>query len=323
MSPSSQGPRATLEDIARVAGTSKSTVSRALSNSLRIAPVTRSRILRIANELNYRPDPALSAIAKSRWRTSSPRQGWSILYLQSKSRDRTNAERCRRFAESLGFHLDSLDLHHYATAAQVDRILRARNIRGALIGPIPDPSTTIALDLDFARIAVVCCGLGRTHPPTDVITWDHFENVRGVWAKARADGHRRIGVILMRHVPMAEDDVARDSAARFELEATPRRNRIPILTISQDCNDSSGIRRWATRYAPDAVLAFPASLGNAVCSIPKPAIYSLVGHPHTRYHDATLERAAIEHLVSLIRANQTGLPEIPKRILLPTGSMRK
>ncbi len=46
----------TIEDIARRAGVSKSTVSRGLNGSTRISTETRMRILRAAKNLHYEPN---------------------------------------------------------------------------------------------------------------------------------------------------------------------------------------------------------------------------------------------------------------------------
>lgn len=48
----------TLKDIAKVAGVSYATVSRALSNHPDVSPETRERIKKIAKEMNYVPDPS-------------------------------------------------------------------------------------------------------------------------------------------------------------------------------------------------------------------------------------------------------------------------
>jgi len=56
----------TMKDIARKAGVSKSTVSRALNNDPRINAKTRGRILKIAREMDYRPHKMARALAKKR-----------------------------------------------------------------------------------------------------------------------------------------------------------------------------------------------------------------------------------------------------------------
>ena len=58
-------PRARLEDVARAAGVSKSTVSRVLSNdaTLSVRDETRERVRALAQELGYRPHPVARALA--------------------------------------------------------------------------------------------------------------------------------------------------------------------------------------------------------------------------------------------------------------------
>ena len=59
----STAPRATIEDVARQAGVSVATVSRALRGLPNVAASTRSRVERAAEDLRYRPDPNASRLA--------------------------------------------------------------------------------------------------------------------------------------------------------------------------------------------------------------------------------------------------------------------
>jgi LacI family transcriptional regulator, repressor for deo operon, udp, cdd, tsx, nupC, and nupG len=60
---------ATIEDVARVAGVSLATVSRALRGLPNVATITRERVQKVADELGYRPDPNASRLATGRSRT--------------------------------------------------------------------------------------------------------------------------------------------------------------------------------------------------------------------------------------------------------------
>jgi DNA-binding LacI/PurR family transcriptional regulator len=59
----------TIEDVAARAGVSLATVSRALRGLPNVAPSTRARVLEVAEELKYRPDPHASRLAAGRTRT--------------------------------------------------------------------------------------------------------------------------------------------------------------------------------------------------------------------------------------------------------------
>jgi LacI family transcriptional regulator len=59
-------PMVTVHDVARVAGVSISTVSRALSDPDRVAPATRQKVRTAADELGYRPNRAASSLRAGR-----------------------------------------------------------------------------------------------------------------------------------------------------------------------------------------------------------------------------------------------------------------
>jgi LacI family transcriptional regulator len=61
-------PRITIKDIAREAGVSPQTVSRAINNKGEIRPETQARILRIADRLGYRPNSIARSLATRRTR---------------------------------------------------------------------------------------------------------------------------------------------------------------------------------------------------------------------------------------------------------------
>lgn len=59
----------TLNDVSRRAGVSTATVSRVLNNSPLVRPETRRRVLRVIQQLNYRPSPTARALARARTQT--------------------------------------------------------------------------------------------------------------------------------------------------------------------------------------------------------------------------------------------------------------
>ena len=55
----------TIYDIARVAGVSKSTVSRVLNKQTNISPEARGKVLKAIDELNYQPNKLARALTSS------------------------------------------------------------------------------------------------------------------------------------------------------------------------------------------------------------------------------------------------------------------
>ena len=106
--------RVTLRDIARHAGCHFTTVSLALRGRPEIPSRTRERILELARELGYEPDPLLAALASYRhdrrgahyratlgWVTNFPtRRGWAEEEIY-----REYHVGARERAQSLGFDL--------------------------------------------------------------------------------------------------------------------------------------------------------------------------------------------------------------------------
>ena len=56
----------TINDVARLSGVSKRTISRVINNSTKVSEATRERIQKIIDELNYSPNPQARGLAARR-----------------------------------------------------------------------------------------------------------------------------------------------------------------------------------------------------------------------------------------------------------------
>ncbi|MBZ0309342.1 MAG: LacI family DNA-binding transcriptional regulator [Anaerolineae bacterium] len=56
----------TLEEVARLAGVSRTTASRVANNRPGVRPETRERVLRVIREYGYQPNPAARSLASRR-----------------------------------------------------------------------------------------------------------------------------------------------------------------------------------------------------------------------------------------------------------------
>jgi len=61
-------PRATVFDVANLAGVSIKTVSRVVNHEANVKPSTKERVDQAIGELRYRPDPAARHLASQRGR---------------------------------------------------------------------------------------------------------------------------------------------------------------------------------------------------------------------------------------------------------------
>jgi LacI family transcriptional regulator len=61
----------TLEEVAKLAGVSRSTASRVANGQPGVSPATRERVLQVIQEYGYRPDPVARSLASHRSRKES------------------------------------------------------------------------------------------------------------------------------------------------------------------------------------------------------------------------------------------------------------
>ena len=156
--------RTTQRDIARAAQVDVSTVSLALRAHPRIPETTRKRIQKLADRLGYRPDPALSSIAACRWQRKRNVKGIMLAFLgdnpgSAEAELKLYHRGILKQAESLGYGLESFSLHDFPLAQTFWRVVRARGMRGVVIG-----QSRIPLPPDFfesATAPVVHCGFLR------------------------------------------------------------------------------------------------------------------------------------------------------------------
>ncbi len=159
--------RVTQRDIAKEAGVDVSTVCLCLNGHPRISEQTRNRVRAIAERLGYRPDPALSAIAASRWSKNRSDTGRVLAFVAD---DLKAAEPelklylrgvCSR-AEALGYRVDPFSLRDYPSADALNRVIRARGIRGMILG---QSRHELPLELfDQSCVPEVHCGYLRDVP---------------------------------------------------------------------------------------------------------------------------------------------------------------
>src|ERR1700677_1612449 len=133
-------PSPHMEDVARAAGVSRSTVSRALRNDLRLKPETCERVRKVAAELGYRPNPFVATLMADLQRKRQPSASSTFAFVTAHpSRDgwrRQNPsfvdyfEGAQERAATHGYALEAFCLREPGmTAERFTRMLYTRNIR--------------------------------------------------------------------------------------------------------------------------------------------------------------------------------------------------
>ncbi len=201
-------PRATQRDIARRAGVGRTTVSLALKNHPKIPAPTRERILRIARELGYAPDPMLSALSAYRARTHTKSfQGtlaWLVNVVEGFDWRRGPyyvgyCAGATRRAATHGYQLEQFEFDSTRLSpARLASILRARNIGGILLCPQGRPE--VEMEFAWEEFSAVTFGYSLGKPLLHTVASAHFLNTRHVMRELAARGYRRPGLVINRQL---------------------------------------------------------------------------------------------------------------------------
>jgi LacI family transcriptional regulator len=325
--------RATLQDIANLAGVGKATVSLALRNDPKISAATRQRVCQAAEQLHYRPDPALARIAAHRWRTREHPSDITVAFV-TMNHPWTNVEPVgdlRKGAtaegERLGYHVEHFRMESFPGPEQLARVLFHRGIRGVLVGLI--------FREDFARafpwqsFIGVGCSLGYHQPPINVVVSDFHHAMERAWREAVHAGYRRIGVALLEEVG-AVDLFDKVSAALFcQSRLNPELEAIPVQTFP--LADRSSFCTWLRRHEPEVVIGFNDTvhwwLRDAGLKVPDGTAFISLDTENVPHRERTLSgmnpdyafigRTAIGQLDILLRTHQAGIPERPLTVHVP------
>lgn len=250
--PPGQKPRSGAKDVARLAGVSTATVSRALNNPEQVDPATRQRVLDAATKLRYVPHGAARTLRSHR----SKMVGAIVPSFDYALYARTTSALQQRLDER-GYAL-VLAEHHYDLAVET-------RIAGQLVEHGVDAFVLVGLDHqqglfslleDYGRPYVLTWGVDplQRHPSIG------FDNHAATYQAARhliGLGHRRIGLLS---APLPGNDRARargeglrDALAEQGLALDER--HVAYAPISLAAAEAGMARLLAAPDRPTAIVA--------------------------------------------------------------------
>jgi LacI family transcriptional regulator len=323
-------PYVTITDIAARAGVTAATVSLCLTNNPRISHATRERVLHLARELGYRPNPYISALMRSRRKRAQLPSHQPIVALVGafdtpdgwRTTDAATIRQMREGAmeraAELGFKTQDFWLYQDdMTPERFSEVIYARSIDGVLLGPAPDESepprltwehfATVSLSTPFPDLAV----------PT-VCNDHHLSSFQAVEQVHRL-GYRRPGFVITKrqHQRLLGRWTSGFMMAQQmlpDIEPTP-----PLLV--DNWSDASVLQDWVAREKPDVIITSTGgqvheALTGAGWKIPQDiglAVLSCweVGHRFSGvYQNGQLIGAtAMDVLIKMIERNERGLPD--------------
>lgn len=313
--------------VGRLVGVSRSAVSLALANHPSIPASTRERILAAARKLGYRPNPLVSALMAERGSKGKLTSSSVLAFLSSEPAHarpflvRTYAHVQQRAAE-LGFRVETFSLRDPPMRpARIAGVLRARGIRGVLVGPLDGADTTLTIDVsDFA---VVGLGMSVRAPVVFRVAADHFREVQLAVRHTQELGYRRIGFAIPRPVSERLED---RWLAGFLLAQTqlPKADRVAPWLPASSGELRAKLGEWIARHDLDVVInpielqyfeGVPAHVGLVLLAVP-PGSGAYAG---IAQNEARIGAAAVEQLVARLHHWSPGA-EDASSLLLVQGS---
>ena len=330
--------RVTMQTIADAVGVSKNTVSLALRNDAQISLATRARVRGAADRLGYRRDPVVGQLM-ARLRSMPGKGPRATLAVLNANQDREAFRRhptipvyiegCRRRAEHLGYALDEFWLHDVELGGErLDRILRARGIRGAVVvGLMEDNRLPRRFACIWKRYPCVVAGVRTRDPALSFACADHHIIALRAFEKALALGYRRPGLVLDEVIDHLVE--GRFTAGfRTGQQTLPARRRLPPLLDVQAAREDRGVfERWFARHQPDVLFTLYNEVRDWIlelgCRIPDDIGLIQLEWRRERpewagmhQHNEATGEAAVEMLVSMIHGGEAGPPPFPRATLI-------
>ncbi|HEU5080782.1 MAG TPA: LacI family DNA-binding transcriptional regulator [Opitutaceae bacterium] len=329
-------PKVTMRQIAELAGVSVMTVSLALRNHARIRSDTRRRIQAIAERAGYRPHPYVSALMatlkSSRKGEPGPAATLAFIYhfpratLNSLAFMKTAYEGIRGRARQLGFGVDIFFRDETgADAGHLDRVLKARGIRGVILGPTQGVQTKLDYSLDWSSYALATFGFSVREPDFHRAASFTYHSVRFAYRELWRRGYRRIGLVNTAMMHHRVDGNWR--AGHYEAQMEHLGRVIPASVLMSD--ETAEFLRWLKRFRPDAILCngsaelgmlerngyrVPQDIGLATLSPLEPKHSAFFAGVDQRA-DA-IGAAAVDIVAEQLNNNAFGLPLVPKTVMI-------
>lgn len=248
-----------MRDLAKMAGVSPMTVSRALKNNPMISLATRTRIKELAKESGYFINPLVSAqmasIRSKRLIKYEATIGLMIytppdgLWIGAKK----IIDAIKQASTETGFKCDIFDLADSNLTPQVlNRMLRARDIRAVIETPmIKDLSF---YDIDFSDLIVVSSNPGSLPQTFHRVCPDHYGNMDMLLRKLYEYGYRRPGLMLPQDMDTRTNHLWTSRYLAFQ--QTEKLGKVPPYMPATTYNfTKDDFLKWYQTKKPDILIS--------------------------------------------------------------------
>lgn len=328
----------TIADVARRLKVSKATVSVALRGKPGVSERQAAKIRDAAKKMGYQLNPLLG-IHMEQVRGSRPtRFQATIMWINSHpaleltrghASYQEGLQGARRQAEGMGYALGEFWLGAPdMTAQSATRILRARNVAGLIIGPLPAAGGH--LELGWEHFSAVALGYSLASPELHRVSNSQRATMQEAFAHLERVGYRRVGAIINEE---SNERVRRawSSGAWDAYHARPPGLRVEPLFFHERERPltPSTVAAWLRAHRPDGLIMedfVPEILAGLDMLGLKPGRDIALVSRNVRVGESLLAginqesaavgAAAVNFLVGMIQRNERGVPAHPLQLLL-------
>jgi len=329
--------KVTLHEIARKTGVTRMAVSLALRGKEGVSDSTRKKILKVAAQLGYQPDPEVSKLM-ARIRVRSPETTKASLALltfgpsaearRGSLTERKYVEGCYARAKEYGYRIEEVSVGEDLSEARAGDILWSRGIEGVIVRPLQvnlSAKESRSILFNFERFSAVAISETLLSPNLDRAIHDQYMAMLQVIVELSKLNYQKIGLVLEEDLDLRVN--GRWTAAYLSCQFRSGAKRLPPPLVLAD-SQQSAFDRWFERYRPDVIvsvnrfglrfmeargLGIPGDIGYASLDVDGDvSCYAGVSGIDQNSH--LVGAAAVDLLVGALQREQRGVPETPMQL---------
>lgn len=310
-----------LKHIAQAVGLSRTAVSLALRDHPRIAPATRERVQKVAQEMGYTPNADISKVMgllrDNRHPLDNPVLGFITDSPEPISTQAPMSPTWKGFSErarALGYRPEEFWLgDKKITVKRLQKILRTRNIRGFVVSVLRNP--LLLEKMNFSHFSTAAIGHSMHHPLLHRVASDKFSNTILTCENLWAQGCRRIGLAVPQTQEFRVEHLFLSGYLVFHHLHHHRDWKFPLVEDSPW--HPPRIARWAKAKKLDGLVVGYPGLETVLPDIPLAQVNLLhgAGMGINQCHDR-IAAGAVDLVDAQLRRNHVGIPEHPKTMLI-------
>jgi len=330
--------KVSLRQIAGRARVTRMAVSLALRGKPGVSLPLRKKILRIAKQLGYAPDPEVAKLLSRIRIQSNPKTKACLALLVYGERrgswrdsltERKYIEGAERRAKAYGYALEEFWVNEPGMSHQrLEKVIWSRGIEGVLISPWPQQGFATSqrqLDMDLSHFSAVEISETIQAPDLDRSMHDQYTSMLKCLEELGKLGYRKVGLVLESSMDLRVN--GRWTAACLYYRETQGRDHVlPPLVLPAP--DPGAFARWCGRHRPDVVISADRfgyrlirGMGWKIPDAISYASLDLDGDAEDGDRFSGIDQnsrqvgeSAVDLLISLIHRGQKGVPARPVRV---------